>query len=238
MKYLRNLIAFITLTLASLSLFHCNAYDIMGQMYSPSPLRVFVTTQTSMGDMKFFQVAPALWKVSQCMGTGIDNANCVCQQLAMNNGLANNGARYKAWLSDASTDAICNIVGKTGTFSSSQCGGFTSNGAPYVDVNYNPLFNSWEDIRSGKTPDRTIIIQENRVPVATTFQSIWTGSGDNGTGTNVTCNSWTDAGTPGTYGGIGYLDTPTNWSVYHSTITPPPTAICNVYYPVYCFEQP
>ncbi|MDH4262451.1 MAG: hypothetical protein OEV78_05325 [Spirochaetia bacterium] len=233
---LRKIILLTGLTLTGITLYECYSWDIMGKMYSPAPpappkqLRVFVTSLNTMGDLAFMSMIP------QCIGTGIFNANCACQQLAFNANMAQNGAVYNAWLSDSTTDAICNIIGRKGQ-KLAQCGGYTTN-ANYVDVNGNLLFNSWDDIKSGKIPNRPINITENKTTTASL--NAWTGTVSGGVGGTSYCpNGTMDWGNLGS-GMVGNTQNALYWTTDTLSFGASfgSTACATMTYPIYCFEQP
>jgi hypothetical protein len=236
MKYIRKITLLAGLTLTSFSLYNCNAYDIMGQMYSKDTtatttkqLKVFVSSSTAPGNMSFSVPATLL---ANCNLTGLSNANCACNYLASTAGLS---GKYNAWLSVQNgtlpNDAACNIVGQTGTVSNHCNGASFSTDIAYADKNGNKLFNSWNDITTGSQhPQNSIMTTETG---GNYNGNVWTGTYDGGTlapGTpaTTTCSDWAGGG-----GGIyGFSYNTTLW-------TNAVTVACGLTaYPIYCFEQP
>ncbi len=233
MKYKIKFIIFsLSMLLAGLNFFNCNAYDLLGQLNAGAPppvkLRVFLTSLTTLGDMNFNA------RVVACPGNGISNANCACNYLALSAGLTTGTKKFNAWLSDSATDAACNIIGGNGSKLISNCNGYSSGQLSFVDVNGNTVFNSYQDIMAGVTPATLINLDESKTNHS--YSSVWTGTNNNGTGTSYYCNNgtsdWGSTSTPLAYSGtFGSDNLSANWSNYQTTT-------CDASLPIYCFEQP
>jgi len=214
----------------------------MGQMFpgenvtSRLPLKVFITSVSVMGDMMSFP-SPGMVIVPACMGNGLANANCICNQLAANQGLTANGAIFNAWLSDASTDALCNIVGRMGMTAATNCGNYFPGKTTYVDMHNNTLFASWTDIMQGVLPSININVMENGVVMTSAMFSVWTGTTNGGVYSGSDCTtggttaSWTDVSAA--MGSVGDFSVISGWT---QSLTG--TMTCGGVYPIYCFEQP
>ncbi|MDH4262450.1 MAG: hypothetical protein OEV78_05320 [Spirochaetia bacterium] len=234
---LRKIILLTGLSLTSVTIFECYSWDIMGKMYSPAPLMVFVTSNVTPGDMNFTLGGAVAFP--QCPNSsGLLNANCVCQQSAINAGLITSSKKvFRAWLSDSTTDAICNIVGIKGKKS---CGSYKPTKASYVDINGNLLFYSWDYISNGGIPLRNIDTTEiNSAPpgVAINAPGSWTGTMNGGTLTSAGshCTDWT-IGTTAMNGEGGNYTILSSWTWDGSTTGVSNT--CTNTYSIYCFEQP
>lgn len=233
---LRKIFLMSGLLLAGSVTFQCNSYDIQGYLNSGNSassglvfrqLRVFVSSLNTMGDMSF-QADPAI--STTCGGlSGIPKANCVCNTLAINAGL-NSSTGFNAWLSDTTTDAACNIVG-WGSQLMTNCGGYTSTSASYVDMNGYFLFNSWTDITSAMLPPSVINTTETH---GIAPADVWTGTFDGGTASGNNCASWT-VGMATAWGDTGSTVSISDWT---KNINFPTGQACGTALPIYCFERP
>ena len=148
-------------------------------------MRAFVTSTACSGD---------LWACSAAGGdTGVVAANNVCQEAAAAVGLDAGGALFRAWLSDATTDAYCNVLGLAGKRSAlPACGvGSLPAAGPWMRVDGLPYVESLPGLTSDGGTLTTIPVDESGAYVANTFFA--TGSDGNGTvNPTLYCNNWTD----------------------------------------------
>ena len=116
---------------------------------------------------------------------GLAGADDKCQNLA---GAAGVPGDYKAWLSDAVTNANDRLKQAS---------------VPYVLVNGQPIASQYNDIVDG-TLSAPINIDENGTATAA---AVWTGTNANGTRIpNFTCNSWTATAPLGFFGNSNVAD--------------------------------
>jgi hypothetical protein len=182
---------------------------------------VFVTSQEYDSNLL---VAAQTNFPADCSGvtTGLEGADCICQQLAKAQGLK---GTYKAWLS---------------TDSQSPSTRFTQSGCPYVLVNGTTVADNWSDLTDGSL-DNSIRIDETGANRATGTdddlngnESVRTNTAQDGTSLGLQdCGDWTtnSSGDGGVRGGM--LDeaggTWTNQSIVSFT--------CDSLIFLYCFEQ-
>jgi len=140
---------------------------------------------------------------------GLTGADASCQARATAGGLAN-ASKFKAWLSDGSTDAVTRL---------------SSNG-PWFRIDGIKVAGDKADLTDGTL--FTAISQDEMGNY--TLGPAWTGTNLNGTKTTNTCNSWTD-GTGGFQGQIGLSDIAIQyWTNNTSTV-------CSSSFSLYCFED-
>ena len=160
--------------------------------------RIFTTKATYAGN--FMQYCPSA-------ATGIEAADCICNNTAQGAGL---GGTWKAWISDANTNAIDRIADV---------------GPWYFVDGTTKIFNNKTNMTT--TPIRTIARDENG-SVFDSQQKTWTGTEFGGTASICNCNNWNDTNLMGTEG----------W-VYgsNSTWTDNGCRACVVTNHIYCIEQ-
>jgi hypothetical protein len=154
--------------------------------------RVFVSSTTQSGNLG-----------------DLPGADALCQTLADGAGL---GGTYKAWLSNATTNAAARL---------------TQSSAEYVLVGGTVVANDWDDLIDG-TLDAPIDRDETGASI--TASSVWTGSTEAGALLGNTCGSWTISTNAG-WGHYGRSDSTTNaWSDAF-------VELCDVPHRLYCIEQ-
>lgn len=190
-----------------------------------SDYRVFVSSITTQGDLSFSSYT------YPCTASGVDQANCICQNLAADAGLVLNNSSYRAWISDNSTSAKCNIIGlKTTT-----CSIDPATDRQYIDVSGNLVFNSWSDLSNGTLP--FLSINTDEYGSTTTLNNVWTGTLADGSYSGIACIPgggsipWTDFSAASS-GGIGNAFSST------ATWTDAGSTTCSSFNPIYCFEGP
>lgn len=145
--------------------------------------------------------------------TGIEGGDNLCKLAA---DAANLGGAWKAWLSDAKTNAIDRLA-EVGPW-------YTVDGSEII-------FNNKSNILTG--PLTSVGYNENGELVGSE-DGIWTGTKKNGQmdPEYVTdCDNWTNGTNTGDgWTGLGYSDDPNNWTAYY--LKP-----CQSPYHLYCFEQ-
>lgn len=151
--------------------------------------------------------------------TGIAAGDAICRARAAAAGFAN-ATRFKAWLSDASTDAVERIAGDgpwvrpdgvlVAADKARLVGGYL---ASSISVTETGLYVNW-------------------VPgVSVASLAAWTGTSQQGRATSDHCLSWTAAA--GASGAQGATNDTTNWS--HLLGMPPPACTSNL--ALYCLED-
>lgn len=186
--------------------------------------QTFVTSKVGTGDL-------STWADSDGLD-GLAGANVVCQNLAEDAGLADAGTHlpeFRAWLSDANTDAWCNVQGLTGK----RIGGLVCNGAtlpqsgPWARTD-GLLFGS--SLAELSTVPVYVPVpldhDENGVRVSNSLFFL-TGSFANGTRSTADCTGWTT--TTG-------QDQPGNSRATFSWATHGALALCSTPQRLACFE--
>ena len=117
----------------------------------PTALALTATAAVAQTDLMFVTSAKGTGNLSswsQAEGLhGIAAGNHICQKLAETAGLAS-FATFQAWLSDASTDAACNIKARSGH--PPTCGSFTiNNPGPWVRKDGAPFARSVASLTAG-----------------------------------------------------------------------------------------
>ncbi|MCB1202186.1 MAG: DUF1554 domain-containing protein [Leptospiraceae bacterium] len=161
---------------------------------------------------------------TNCTGTAIEMANCWCTKAARDSLITLREKKIYAWLSDISTDAVCNIQGLIGK----NCSIEKYSNVPYISVAAaNPDFfpiiaDNLENLISGKLSSS----------VSTFTSLIWTGSNNQGIGQSDNCQNWTSADGGGAISGVyGQPNNAANWSQISIDA-------CNVSKNILCFEGP
>lgn len=213
----------------------CYANDLLGH-FNSAPKIVFVSSASVMGNMQ-----QTTGSVGACTGGGISAANCICNTLATTANLQPPGGDgYRAWLSDSNTDALCNILGKSGFYPDCALGNHYVN---YVDIYGTALFKSWDDLLNGKGPIAPIIYDEAGILMGAATP-VWTATTDKGFSvvdgkpSVNSCNDWTEGAgaSSGVTGNVGFAGS--TWSAiplvpgpgYQTTSSASP-------FQIYCFEK-
>jgi hypothetical protein len=175
----------------------------------PHILRMFVTSEFGNGDFD-------TW-ASEDFGThGFAAANSICKNLATAAGL-DAPASFRAWLSNATTDAYCRVQGLGGT--APGCGGGTLPGAgPWARTDSDL---AWSDALDAMADEQRIYLppryDESGDLIVTEPIVIWTGSYGNGVGHaagGTFCNGWDGTTGSAYYGNVNYGGG--TWSGYGS----------------------
>jgi hypothetical protein len=176
--------------LAGMSLLlRCNNYGLLDKLENPggggAPLKLyaFVTNQISKGDMTEFTDA-------SCIGNGLPRADCICDHLAIANGLQSKpGGIFKAWLSGTADDMTCRLQGLSGNNCSLPVGSFSwfNTNDQLIATDFGDLFDGQLLAPVNYTETR---IQKDGVQV-------WSGTDANGLRSNAgnttaNCSNWTD----------------------------------------------
>jgi hypothetical protein len=203
----------------------CNNYGLLDKLANPGSggggYYAFVTSITTDGQLGF-QLAGSS-QVPSCTGTGIANADCVCQALADKQSYLA-GKVYKAWLSTSTEDMTCRIQGMTGNNCANSGGPTWSNATNEVLASgYADLFDSmltgqlkYDEVKNGQGGNA------------------WTGTDGNGlraiTGSpTANCNDWTQStGGTASYGDLGL--NASGWSNNGSL-----SQACSTAMRIYCF---
>lgn len=123
-------------------------------------------------------------------GTIIQNANCTCNLAAKNKDYLKVGTSFKAWLSDGSTDAVCNIQG----FQNNSCSVLSEKG-PIIALNGNCPGGDCRNNMSLFAKDLGELLGKG--PVAPLFNPpyvgaslMWTGTTATGRNSGNNCGNW------------------------------------------------
>jgi hypothetical protein len=188
--------------------------------------RVFVSSLIYKGDLK----------TAGGGATGLEGGDKICQHLA---DAAVLGGTWKAWLSDANTNAIDRISeGPWHTFEFVRDSGGTITG-----VYINKVFNNKANMTT--VPLASINMTEFGREVSSSGEGsitfVWTGTTGAATPAQETCANWTssDASDEGIMGvpssvAVAWTDDP-EWGAAHGDQTAPRP--CNEPHHIYCFEQ-
>jgi hypothetical protein len=206
----------------------CNNYGLLDKLADPgsssSSYYAFVSSVSTDGQLGF-QVAGTP-QVSSCTGTGITNADCVCQALADKQSYLA-GKVYKAWLSANTGGGLvsmqCRIQGiETGTNCS------FSDGPTWYNTTGEVLATGYSDLFDG-TLTSALKYDEQKIGQG---GSVWTGTeagglpAGSGSAANH-CTGWTqNTGTGGTFGNVGLNSS--GWSESGTTT-------CDTVQRIYCF---
>jgi hypothetical protein len=219
----------LTILLATVLLLRCNNYGLLDKLENPggggTPLKLyaFVTNQTSKGGMAEFTDA-------SCIGSGLTRADCICDHLAIANGLqSKSGGIFKAWLSGTDDDMTCRLQGLSGNNCSVPVGsfGWFNTNDQLIATGFGDLFDGQLLAPVNYTETR---IQKDGVQV-------WSGTDANGLRSNAGVNSanclnWT-YGNSGASPILGRTGMTTNaWSADTSGTS------CSEQHSIMCFAVP
>jgi hypothetical protein len=183
--------------------------------------RMFVTSAKGNGDLSSWPQADGLH--------GLAAGNRICQNLAAAAHLAN-ASTFQAWLSDASTDAACNIKARSGH--PPTCGAFTvNNPGPWARTDGAPFARSVASLTAGEVLTIPRFDENGSALPVDVF--VWTGTRPNGTLNPLDCSdsagaAWNDTGALGAAGNLGYG--PAEW-------TERSFADCTLEAHLYCFQH-
>jgi hypothetical protein len=193
----------------------------------PSPAdavkrRAFVTSISGTANLSSWPGAGGL--------TGLDAGDNICRVRAITAGLPN-GATYRAWLSNGTTDAFCHIQGLPGTREDA-CGGLSQPAGPWYLVNGATPFTGALDGLAGpaRAIYRPVMLDEfGTVLPSLSASATWTGTTPQGTRDLDNCAGWT-SGSSAVNGEFGYaLTADSSWTSWSSTS-------CNATMRLLCFE--
>ncbi len=188
--------------------------------------RMFVTSAKGTGKLSTWPQADGL--------TGLAAGNRICQNLAAAAHLVN-AASFQAWLSDATTDAACNIKARSGH--PPTCGSITlNNPGPWARMDGQPFARNVASLTADEVLNAPRFDENGNVVPSS--EGVWTGTGPDG---RLWVILWDcpDAGgaawnsnSDGTgYGLIGYPEFgPRNWTSYSGTG-------CSQVLHLYCFQH-
>jgi hypothetical protein len=147
-------------------------------------MRAFVTSATCNGNLGACTAAVG--------DVGVAAANNLCQELAATAGLTGGGEIFRAWISDATADAYCNVLGLAGQrFGAPACGvGSLPAAGPWVRRDGLPFAASIADL-VGAGPITPLGRTEGGLTVPTSY--FHTGSNSDGTHrASHSCGGWID----------------------------------------------
>ncbi|MCB1202187.1 MAG: DUF1554 domain-containing protein [Leptospiraceae bacterium] len=136
-----------------------------------------------------------------CSGSATALANCYCTNVATV--FTSSKKKYYAWLSDSSTDAICNVQGLTGKNCEVQ---------NYSNVPLISLTSPTQTVFPVISDNLQELISANfRAPLSTINDPSWTGSNNQGIGQSDNCQNWT-SNNVAVNGVYGQPDIQASWS--------------------------
>jgi len=157
---------------------------------------------------------------------GIDAADTLCQSAALAAGVPN-AASFRAYLTTSADDALCHVLGASGTVDS-LCGLPSLPTTPWRRLDDYPLATPTQLILDRDQHLTTpVLYAADGTRIVTTRERIWTGTGWDFTG-NLTCSDWSVTSAEG-YSGVATAIT-SGWSLFAAI---PGTTSQRVY----CFEQ-
>lgn len=181
---------------------------------------VFVSSQTTAGDMSGLTAGG-------CSGGGPAQADCACTAMArVANLLRRRDSRFVAWLSTATDDASCRLLGVGG-----KACPITSGGEPWYLTDNVLIINGL----AGITPT-TGQLKKDENNILTASSLTFTGTGGNGLAIGGDCNTWTSSSslvtaTGGSTGG-------NNASAWTQSNSGASALTCDTLQSVYCFALP
>jgi len=184
--------------------------------------KVFATFEAKFGDLTDWdQAGPGT--------SGVDAANSICQKLAEDATLDNPGD-YRAWLSDSTTDAYCNVAGFSGK-KVDNCGQpALPDGGPWVLTNGRPFARSLSELTASDAVLWAPRVDQSGATLFGTTSNVLTGTQADGTRASYDCNGWIDSSS-GQSAGSGALDAgAVGWTAWTN-------AACDSLSRLYCFES-
>jgi hypothetical protein len=211
----------------------CNNYDLLDSLERPGSkesfsdrLFVFVTSQMTAGDMFALNAGG-------CSGTGIGKADCVCQALAIQNGLRRSStSKVLAWLSGSSVPMNCRLASAMGLAGCAPTGTQV-----WYNTNYEPVFQGIETTTTGLLePTSPVLLNairytEKRFALPTEPDNVWTGTNPGGVVSGNNCNDW-QFGLTGISGRTGQSDG--IGPVWTNSADP----MCDQFKRIYCIAVP
>ncbi len=143
--------------------------------------------------------------------TGLAAGDAICRARAQTAGLPN-AATYQAWLSTATVDAFCHVLGLTGTKVNNCNGGAGGDppAGPWTRRDGQPFGAKLADLTSatGVRVFQPLLYDETGAEVAFVNALAWTGTNPEGRFFSSSCQNWTSSsnatyGNSGTAGGVG-----------------------------------
>ncbi len=186
---------------------------------------MFVTSAKGTGKLSTWPQADGL--------TGLAAGNRICQNLAAAAHLVN-AASFQAWLSDATTDAACNIKARSGH--PPTCGSITlNNPGPWARMDGQPFARNVASLTAGEVLNAPRFDENGSVVPSS--EGVWTGTGADG---KLALLGW-DCADPGSIawndaqgsstGAVGNAQYgPVGW-------TAPSGSSCNQLLHLYCFQH-
>jgi len=219
----------LTILLATVLLLRCNNYGLLDKLENPggggAPLKLyaFVTDQISKGDMTEFPDA-------SCIGNSLPRADCICDHLAIANGLQHkSGGIFKAWLSGTDDDMTCRLQGLSGNNCSLPVGSFS-----WFNTNDQLIATGFGDLFDGQL---LAPVNYTETRIQKDGVQVWSGTDANGLRSNAgantaNCFNWTNGAM--TYSAIlGRTGMTTNaWSAEA------PGVSCGAQKSIMCFAVP
>lgn len=136
-----------------------------------------------------------------CSGSATALANCYCTNVATV--FTSSKKKYYAWLSDSSTDAICNVQGLTGK----NCEVQNYSNVPLISLS-SPTQTVFPVISDNL---QELISANFKAPLSTINDPSWTGSNNQGIGQSDNCQNWT-SNSVAVNGVYGQPDIQASWS--------------------------
>jgi hypothetical protein len=218
-----------------LNLLYCNNYNLLQKMENPGGsfnsqekfadrLFVFATSMTTQGNMQGLTAA-------NCGGTGLAKADCVCQQLAIqNNRRRSSSSRFVAWLSNNLAEMRCRIIGSE-ALNCTPTGTFT-----WFNTNFDPVFVTLESATAGVLGTTLALsnapkFNEMGGLLPTETDNIWTGTSEGGIIAGNRCSEWA-SNTNGFLGRSGQANMLGNAWTNSSDVG------CDQFKRIYCFAVP
>ncbi|HSD89603.1 MAG TPA: EGF domain-containing protein [Kofleriaceae bacterium] len=183
----------------------------------------FVTAATGQGNLSAWAGAT---------GTGLAAADSICAAAATARSLP---GIYRAWMSDATSDAYCRAHNLLGVKKANSCGlgALPVAAGPWVRTgDSNPVFPTIDKLLA---PTRQTFYAANRdeagTEIASAADRVWTATDDSGVYTTNTCGDWT-SNSSAAFGGVGAVfGGGTSWT--RETATDP---ACSNSYHLRCVE--
>ena len=178
----------------------------------------FVSSGTSMGDMTGFVFAA-------CSGTGIQRADCACNEMAKIGGLTNSTyTKFIAWLSEDNNFVRCRFNGNSNNSCTPPSGGPT-----WYNTLDQPIAVGFGGLLGGSLINQ---LKYTEFRLQSPQSSAWTGTAADGsgvTGAANNCSAWI-GGSNGVKGDIG-----ANTTLWSQSTTAP---CSSSFLPIYCFAVP
>lgn len=210
----------------------CNNYDLRDKLENPENfketftdrLMAFVSSAQTVGNME------ALF-AKGCSGTGIQRADCYCQEMAKRNGRRmTSNSRFIAWLTETlvpvDNTMLCRILNLTGT-GCSPVGSIT-----WYATDFQPIVSGMSNLfNAAPAFNRNITLTETGASISSQTGDVWTGTAQQGTSQPSNCSDWQSNLNTDT-GGTGQSSA-TNFDWTNQT-----AGLCDEPRRIYCFAVP